>query len=465
MKVLKIKGQIKCTECLFPERKLNIEIKSGVERKQIASYPYPVRHLSKSKAVKTPMNFDQQIEKLKKNLEVILPTDGLEEKVKWSLKHNKPLRIKLGFDPTSPDLHLGHSVVLKKLRDFQECGHQIVVIIGDFTACIGDPTGRNKTRPPLTQAQIVVNADTYLDQLSKVIDLSKAEIHFNSKWFKDLNLNDLIAILSNVTISQILQRDDFNNRYKSNIPIYFHELMYPIIQGYDSYMIEADVEIGGRDQLFNCLLGRDIQSAFDKKQQIVLCLPILRGTDGQQKMSKSLDNAIGLTEEPHNIYGKIMSIPDDLLEEYARLVCDYEESLIKQRLDDIATGALNPMSFKKEIAFEILKQFCGQEAAKASEEHFYKQVQSRDDNLIEYEAIALKDLNLKLDPLTLLSLCSAIQKDRSKSELRRLIEGGGVTVNLEKITDPNYIIQAKSSESLKLKLGKRNYFQIALEQC
>jgi tyrosyl-tRNA synthetase len=410
------------------------------------------------------MKFEEELEELKNNFEILVPIDGLSEKLKWSFQKKTPLRIKLGFDPTAPDLHIGHAVVLKKLRVFQDLGHKVIIIIGDFTACIGDPTGRNKTRLPLTPEEIKDNATTYLNQLSKIIDLSKAEIHFNSEWLDKLNLRDTIRLISTVTLAQILQREDFSNRFKNNIPIHFHELIYPIIQGYDSLMIDSDVEIGGTDQLFNCLVGRDIQSSYQKKQQVVACVPILRGTDGIQKMSKSLKNYIGLTDDPNNMYGKVMSIPDNLIEEYTRLISDFSSEKIQTILASLSQETANLMSLKKELAFNITKQFHGIESAEKAGEHFYKQVQSRDEDLIEFKPVSLQQLQLQFPELTMITLCSAIFPDKSKSELRRIMQGGGVSVNSEKITDPLLIIEKLTQEDFNLKIGKRDFYQIILNK-
>ena len=409
------------------------------------------------------MTLEAELEKLKKNLEIVVPTDGLAEKLKWSRQRKVPLRVKLGFDPTAPDLHLGHAVVLKKMREFQDLGHKIIIIIGDFTACIGDPTGRNKTRPPLTQDEIKANATTYLSQLSKILDLSKTQVYFNSEWFDKLSLRDTIGLISKVTLSQILQREDFANRYKNNIPIHFHELIYPVIQGYDSLMIDADIEIGGTDQLFNCLVGRDIQSAYQKNQQIVACVPILKGTAGHQKMSKSLKNYIGLTEEPHNIYGKVMSIPDELIWEYARLVSTFSAEKLQKLDKALSEKSVNPMDVKKELAYDIVKQFHGIEAADRSAEHFYRQVQSRNEELIEFKPINLQQLQLNFGGLTLLTLCSTLLPGKSKGEIGRIIQGGGVTINSKKIIDPHLTIGKLTQEDFKLKIGKRDFYQITLK--
>jgi len=410
------------------------------------------------------MEIEVELEKLKRNLEVLVPVDGLAEKLKWSYQKKVPLRVKLGFDPTAPDLHLGHAVVLKKMRQFQDLGHKIIIIIGDFTACIGDPTGRNKTRPPLTQEEIKANATTYLNQLSKILDLSKTEVHFNSEWFDKLSLRDTIGFISKVTLSQILQREDFTNRYKNNIPIHFHELIYPIIQGYDSLMINADIEMGGTDQLFNCLVGRDIQGSYQKNQQIVACVPILRGTDGRKKMSKSLKNYIGLTEEPRNIYGKVMSIPDELIEEYARLLSTFSSEKVQDLCKALSDKSANPMDIKKDLAYDIVKQFHGNEEADKSAEHFYRQVQSRNEELIEFKPVNLQQLCLNLEGLTLLTLCSTLLLGKSKSDIRRIIQGGGVTINSQKITDPYLNIEKVTKEDFKLKIGKRDFYQVALKE-
>lgn len=407
------------------------------------------------------MNLQERIQLLAKDLELVVPSDGLESKLILSETRRKPLRVKLGFDPTAPDLHLGHAVVLNKLRDFQQLGHKIVVIIGDFTAKIGDPTGKSKTRPPLSNEEIRINSETYLDQLSKIINVSKAEIYYNSKWLDALKFHELIQIVSKVTLSQILQRDDFNNRQKSDEPIFFHELLYPMIQGYDSVMVNADVEIGGTDQLFNCLVGRDLQGAYDKEKQVVACLPILKGTDGHKKMSKSLNNYIGLTESPENMYGKLMSIPDGLIKEYARLLGIFTSNELEAIYRDLTDESINPIQIKKQLAFNIVRQFHGSQLATEAAKHFYNQVQSRDDTLIEFEQILLKDLNLDISNLSLLALCASLNPEKSKGQIRRMIEGGGVQINSEKILTPGILIKDVAVGDFKLKIGKRGFFQIS----
>ncbi|MBV9963565.1 MAG: tyrosine--tRNA ligase, partial [Parafilimonas sp.] len=254
-----------------------------------------------------------EIQTLKSLVEIQVPENCIEDKIKLCRKEGRPLNVKLGFDPTAPDLHLGHSVVLKKLKQFQDFGHNVIIIIGDYTARIGDPTGKNKSRPPLTPEQVKKNAVTYINQLSKIIDIDKIEIRYNSEWLEKMSLTDTIFLLAQMTLAQILQRTDFNNRYTNGIPISLHELIYPLLQGKDSVMINADIEIGGTDQLFNCMVGKQLQEIYDKHGQGVICMPLLKGIDGSIKMSKSENNYIGLTDSPNDMYGKAMSIPDELL--------------------------------------------------------------------------------------------------------------------------------------------------------
>jgi tyrosyl-tRNA synthetase len=403
-----------------------------------------------------------EIEKLKKNFAIIFPKDGIEEKLKESKKNKKPLNIKLGFDPTAPELHLGHAVVLKKLKEFQDLDHQIIIIIGDFTALIGDPTGRNKTRPPLNIEDIKANSKTYIDQLGKILDIKKTKIVFNSKWLEKLNLNDLIKLFSNITLNQIIQREDFSNRLKNHLPISFHELIYPIIQGYDSYEIDADIELGGTDQMFNCLVGRDIQAAFNKEKQVVCSTPILRGLDGVKKMSKSLNNYVGLTDLANDMFGKVMSIPDDLIEEYIELASSFKKEEKEKLINEIKKENTNPMEVKKKLAFNIVEQYHSKEDAKKAEEFFYNQVQSRNEELIEYKNINLKNLNLDFSSIILIDLLKGIENDKSKSQIRKLIEGGGVKINNEKILNPLVKLSEVVDSDFKLKMGKRGFYQIEI---
>lgn len=305
------------------------------------------------------------LERLQENVEIMLPQQGLELK----LKENRPLTIKLGFDPTAPDLHLGHAVVLKKLKQFQDLGHQVVILVGSFTARIGDPTGKNKSRKPLTTQEVTYNAETYINQLSKVIDVAQAKIVFNSDWLDTLSFSDVIQLLSKVTVAQLMHRHDFNKRFTENTPIAMHELVYPVLQGYDSVQINADIEMGGTDQLFNCTMGRQLQEVMGVDGQVVMCMPLLKGLDGKEKMSKSLNNIIGLTDEPNDMYGKMMSVPDTLLEEYLDLTTDFSEAE-KQGIKQQLTDGVNPMLVKQMIAENIIKQYHSLDAATTAADFF-----------------------------------------------------------------------------------------------
>ncbi|MEO1336883.1 MAG: tyrosine--tRNA ligase, partial [Myxococcota bacterium] len=275
------------------------------------------------------------------------PKNGLQEKLALSERKGRPLRIKLGFDPTAPNLHLGHAVVLRKLRDFQDAGHHIIIIIGDFTASIGDPTGRNKMRPPLSKEDIDVNCETYINQLGLVVDTKKVEIRHNSDWLGKMDLREMIKLISMVTVAQIMQRDDFKKRFKADMPIHMHEMLYPIMQGYDSVMIDADIELGGTDQLFNNLMGRTLQEAFGKDGQAVITSPLLVGLDGSEKMSKTGSNSIWLTDAPENMYGKAMSLPDKLIPDYLSLATNFDAAKQAELTRAIADGT-NPMLVKKQ---------------------------------------------------------------------------------------------------------------------
>lgn len=404
------------------------------------------------------------VSSLIKNFEITVPENGLAEKLNNSLSNNRPLNIKLGFDPTAPDLHLGHAVVLKKLKEFQDQGHKLKIIIGDFTASIGDPTGRNKTRPPLSKEQIEVNARTYLNQLDTIVDVNKADIFYNSEWHSKLNFSEIIHLFSQLTVSQIMQRADFNNRYNNNLPISFHELVYPIIQGYDSIMVNADIEIGGTDQLFNCMVGRNLQTAVGNSPQAVACMPLLKGIDGKMKMSKSLNNYIALTEHPNNMYGKIMSIPDELLTEYIILLSNFRIEEKIDKINALKSIDTNPMLIKKELAQDIVEQYWGEKESKNAANFFYRQVQVKNFDDINFTKININDLNLSSHNLSLLEICHKIQPTKSRSQLRRLIEGGGVSINSSQINNPNHFVEiGREKEPIKIKIGKRDFYNLIEE--
>ncbi len=398
-------------------------------------------------------------EDLARGIESIIPENGLKEKLAIAEKEKRPLIIKFGMDPTAPDLHLGHAVALKKLRQFQQAGHEIHLLVGDFTAAIGDPTGRNTTRPPLTPEEITVNAKTYIDQMDKVIDTSKnVKIRFNGEWMNKMGFADVIKLLGKATLAQMLQRDDFAKRFKENIPISMHELIYPLVQGYDSVAMKADIEFGGRDQLFNCLVGKTLQESFGQPGQVVISMPLLVGLDGQMKMSKSKGNYIGLTESPNDMFGKAMSIPDALIPEWVELVTDWTEEEKANAIADYKNNTVNPMEIKKKIAFDIVRQYHSVEAAEKAEHFFYTQVQQRSFETKEFQEVSAAKLGLPL-PCGLIDFGVAVMPGQSKSAIRRLIESGAVAINGEKITDIGLTI-TPLEEGIKIKIGKRGFFNL-----
>ncbi|MEA9414174.1 tyrosine--tRNA ligase [Flavobacterium sp. PL02] len=399
----------------------------------------------------------ETIKKLKENVEIILPKNGLEEKMEQAKKENRKLIIKLGFDPTAPNLHLGHAVVLKKLKQFQDLGHQIVILVGSFTARIGDPTGKNKSRKPLSIEEVQHNAETYLNQLSQIIDVTKAKIVFNSDWLNELSFSEVIKILSKVTVAQLMHRNDFNKRFTENTPIAMHELIYPILQGFDSVKINADIEMGGTDQLFNCTMGRQLQETFEMNPQIVMCMPLLKGLDGKEKMSKSLNNIIGLTDEPNEMFGKTMSIPDSLIEEFLNLTTDFsivEQQLIKERL---ANGE-NPMNIKKIIAQNIITQYHNKDEAQKAEDFFTNQFQNKNFQEKTFEPILFSSIQFENGVISLVDLCVQLKKGHTKSAIKRLIESGAVQIDNEKITEPYMHIELKVTS--KIKIGKRDFYEL-----
>ncbi|TXE07783.1 tyrosine--tRNA ligase [Gelidibacter salicanalis] len=403
----------------------------------------------------------ETLSKLKEHVEIILPETGLEDKLKLAKTENRPLIIKLGFDPTAPDLHLGHAVVLKKLKQFQDLGHQIVILVGNFTARIGDPTGKNKSRKPLSAADVQHNAETYLKQLSKIIDIDKVSIVFNSDWLDKLSFTEVIQILSKVTVAQLMHRNDFNKRFSENSPIGMHELVYPILQGFDSVEIKADIEMGGTDQLFNCTMGRQLQETFDMNPQIIMCMPLLKGLDGKEKMSKSLNNTIGLTDAPNDMFGKLMSIPDGLIEEFLHLTTDFsipEKQAITARLG----AGENPMAIKKIIAKNIISQYHTPTKAEAAENFFVNQFQNKNFEEKSFVPVLIGDIHSENSTLSLVELCAQLKGKLTKSAIRRLIESGAVQIDNEKKTDPFTEIMLTAEK--KIKIGKRDFFELTHNQ-
>ena len=392
-------------------------------------------------------------EELADGIETIVPENGLKEKLALAEKENRPLIIKFGMDPTAPDLHLGHAVGLKKLRQFQEAGHEIWLLVGDFTAQIGDPTGRNTTRPPLTREQSEANAKTYIDQMDKVIDTSKnVHIVYNGDWMNKMTLSDAIKLLGKATLAQILQRDDFAKRMSANIPISLHELIYPMLQGYDSVVMKADIEFGGRDQLFNCLVGRELQLADNMPGQVVVSMPLLRGLDGEMKMSKSKGNYIGLTESADIMFGKTMSIPDELLEEWIELTTDWTRQEKDAAINALKNQTVNPMDLKKKLAHNIAKQYHTEAEADAALQHFVETFSKKD-----FPADA-PEIKIGADSIGLLSLVKACMPDKSNSEIRRLIQQNAVSINQQKKADEKENISL--AEPLQVKIGKLGFFKV-----
>lgn len=397
------------------------------------------------------------INQLKENVELILPENGLEQKLKQAEEENRRLTIKLGFDPTAPDLHLGHAVVLKKLKQFQDLGHQIIIIVGSFTARIGDPTGKNKARKPLSAEDVQHNAETYINQLSKIIDVEKTKIVFNSDWLDELNFSEVIQLLSKVTVAQLMHRNDFNKRFTENTPIAMHELVYPILQGFDSVKIKCDIEMRGTDQLFNCTMGRQLQETHSISPQIVMCMPLLKGLDGKEKMSKSLNNTIGLTDEPNEMFGKTMSIPDALIDEFIDLTTDFsmeQKQDLKLRIKD----GENPINIKKLIAKNIITQYHDLESAEIAEQFFSNQFQSKNFEEKVFKPISIDSLHHNQNKILLIEFCHQLKNDVSKSAIKRLIESGGIQINSIKIINPNEEIELK--QQTKIKIGKRNFYEL-----
>ncbi len=401
-----------------------------------------------------PLN--EQLDLIQRGAEEIIPIDELEIKIKRSIETGIPLNIKLGADPSRPDLHLGHTVVLKKLRHFQDLGHQAILIIGDFTGMIGDPTGRSKTRPPLTLEETREFGKTYFEQASKVIDGTRAKIVYNSEWLAKMTFEDVIKLASKYTVARMLERDDFEKRYRNGEPISIHEFLYPLAQAMDSVAIKADVELGGTDQKFNLLVGRDIQREYGQEPQVILTMPILPGTDGVEKMSKSLDNYIGISEPPNEIYGKTMSIPDSLIYTYFELVTDVSKDdleLIKKQLQD---PAVNPRDLKRKLARTIVEQYYSKEAAQSAEENF--------DRIFVRKEIPDEVIEVTIDSgsaSNIITLLRNIGAAPSNSEARRLIDQGGVSINGEKITNANQTLQIQN-ESI-IKVGKRKFYKLIIK--
>jgi tyrosyl-tRNA synthetase len=404
------------------------------------------------------MTVSEQFEIIKRGAVEILLEKELLEKLEKSQKTGVPLKIKAGFDPTAPDLHLGHTVLIQKLRQFQNLGHEIYFLIGDFTGMIGDPTGKSETRKALTREDVLKNAETYKEQVFKILDPEKTKVVFNSEWLSKMMASDLISLASNYTVARMLEREDFSNRFANQLPVSIHEFLYPLIQGYDSVALKADVELGGTDQKFNLLVGRELQRVWGLVPQIVLTMPLLEGLDGVNKMSKSLGNYIGINEPADEIFGKIMSVSDDLMLRYYELLSDLSISELEKLKRSIKDGSVHPMEAKKQLGREIVGRYHGSVAATNAEENFVKRFR---DNQIpeEMESVTISVGDGKALLCKVLAEAGLV---KSNSEGRRSIQQGGVKVNNMKVSDENLEITCGSEYVLQV--GKRRFAKVTLQK-
>jgi len=400
----------------------------------------------------------EQLAYLKKGVAEIIPENELVAKLENSRKTGEPLRVYLGVDPTAPDLHLGHTVVLRKLRHFQDLGHTAVFLIGDFSAMIGDPTGVSETRPPLTREQVDANARTYLEQVYKILDREKTEVRYNSEWLGKMSAEDIVRLCSHYRLARMLEREDFRSRLQNNQPISVHELLYPLLTARDAVELKSDVELGATEQKFNLLVHREIQREYGLPGQAILTMPILVGLDGHRKMSKSLGNYVGITEAPDEMFGKMMSIPDELMWSYYELVTDRTPHEIEALKKEVAGGALHPMDAKMRLAQEVIRGFHGEDAARKAAENFQRVFRDRQ---APVEAPVMKLPKGPARKLT--ALLVDLKLIASKSEAQRLIEQGGVEIDGVRIDDPRREIDLSKSSEFLLRAGKKKFLRIVVE--
>lgn len=398
---------------------------------------------------------EEQLIEIKKGAEDLISEEDLLEKLKASVKDKKPLRVKLGFDPSRPDIHLGHTVILNKLKQFQDFGHQVVFLIGDFTAQIGDPTGKNETRPALTRDEVIENAKSYADQVFKILDREKTELRYNSEWMDKMTPQDMVRLTGQYTVARMLERDDFSKRYKSQQSICIHEFLYPLVQGYDSVALEADMELGGTDQKFNLLVGRDLQKAYGQKPQCILTMPILEGLDGVKKMSKSLDNYIAIEDVPREMFGKTMKVSDELMIRYYLLLTDKSVEEVEVLKKGIESGEIHPRQAKVDLAKFLITRFHSAEAAKEAEEEFNR--------MFVNKGLPNEMPEVKMDAAKEYWICKMLSDANlttSNSEARRMIQGNAVEINGEKVKDPQLKIDINSGDELIVKVGKKKFAKI-----
>lgn len=409
------------------------------------------------KPMRKSMDIERQMEIIRRGAVDLVNEGELRAKLARSKSEGRPLRVKLGLDPTAPDLHLGHTVVLQKLKQFQELGHIAIFLIGDFTGMIGDPTGRIETRPALTKEELMANAETYKKQVFKILDPETTEVRFNSEWFETMNAADMIRLCAQYTMARIMEREDFRNRYQNNLPISIHEFLYPLVQGYDSVALRADVELGGHDQIFNLFVGRDIQRAYGQESQVIVTVPLLEGTDGVNKMSKSYGNYVGIDEPPDTMFGKLMSISDELMVKYYELLSDISLDELNALKKGIENGTIHPRDAKVNFAKEIITRFHDRDAAEAAHQNFEKMFRDREvPDDIEVVTMKRSDMDKWLPKLLV-----AIGMVSSTSEGKRMIQQGGVSINGVKALSDE--ISVEGLHDLVIKVGKRKFKKIILE--
>ena len=401
---------------------------------------------------------DEQLAYLKKGVAEVIPEEQLKADLEKSRKTGRPLRVYLGVDPTAPDLHLGHTVVLRKLKHFQDLGHTAVFLIGDFSAMIGDPTGVSETRPPLTREQVDANAKTYLDQVFKILDREKTEVRYNSEWLGKMSAADVVKLCSHYRLARMLEREDFRSRLQNSQPIAVHELLYPLLTAFDAVSLQSDVELGATEQKFNLLVHREIQREYGLPGQAILTMPILVGLDGSRKMSKSLRNYVGITESPQEMFGKLMSIPDELMWNYYELATDRSEQEIAKLKGEVASGRLHPMEAKMKLGDEIVATFHGAEAGRKAAEHFQRVFRDRQ---APVEAPITKIARGPSRKLT--ALLVELSLAPSKGEAERLIKQGGVEINGQRVDDFRKVIDLTRAGELLLRAGKKKFVRLIVE--
>jgi tyrosyl-tRNA synthetase len=406
--------------------------------------------------MKPTLPAQEQLRLLQRGVVEVLPEDEFREKLEGSVQSGKPLRIKEGFDASAPDLHLGHMVQIRKLRQFQDMGHRVIFLIGDFTAMIGDPSGKSATRPMLSREQVLENAETYRRQVFRILREDQTELRFNSEWNLPMTSVDVLQLASEYTVARMIERDDFQKRYSAGAPISLQEFLYPLFQGYDSVVLESDVELGGTDQKFNLLVGRELQRGRGQRPQSIMTLPLLVGTDGKEKMSKSLGNSIGIEEPAAEIFGKVMSIPDELMENWYELVSDLDADELEEVRRDLREGSSNPVSLKRRLARNLCDQFHGEGAGADAEAAFDRIFVRKDDP----EEVELFELPARDEDYWLVAVLSDLAVASSRSEARRLVQQGGVRVDGEQVRDLQFALAAGPGCHYRLKVGKRRFLDL-----